>query len=173
MVLQHQNKTYNLESLPQSKVNITYQDEEGRIFSKLSEGVDFSVSDVIPSEQNNSLLVQNNESDSQFAHFEQLGRNVLTMPSIGLTLSTFQTANETAEAANEEANATISYYNYDLHGADWPEAFPACGSLEFQSPINLLPPITKYGKSYKILSAAVDSTKPEYSPVYNATLNSF
>lgn len=38
-------------------------------------------------------------------------------------------------------------WNYDLHGSDWVDMYPNCAD-QFQSPINLIDPETKYGYTY-------------------------
>ena len=53
-------------------------------------------------------------------------------------------------------------WNYDKQGADWAEKYPDCG-LPQQSPINLLDPVTEYGRAYEIHAAAADEHAPTYS----------
>ena len=70
----------------------------------------------------------------------------LSVPALGLTIKSNRTEIEkcTSEESEVKNETTEPKFNYDQHGADWPDLFPACGN-EQQSPINLLSPITKYG----------------------------
>lgn len=55
-------------------------------------------------------------------------------------------------AEDEEDNS----WNYAQNGRDWAINFPQCG-MPFQSPINLLSPVTDYGQSYRMYSIAEDN----------------
>lgn len=52
-------------------------------------------------------------------------------------------------------------WNYDLHGADWPDLYPNCAKSH-QSPINLLDYETEYGQSYNIYKFEDDNVVPTY-----------
>ena len=52
-------------------------------------------------------------------------------------------------------------WNYDLHGADWAEKYPDCG-LPQQSPINLLDPVTEFGRAYEIHPFEEDEHRADY-----------
>lgn len=55
----------------------------------------------------------------------------------------------------------VPEWNYDLHGSDWVENYPNCAD-QFQSPINLIDPETKYGKTYDIYPFEDDRHEPTY-----------
>jgi len=57
-----------------------------------------------------------------------------------------------------------SEYSYDDHGDDWLADYPSCGE-SFQSPINLLNPISEYGKSYMFYDYKDDKAKLTYQPI--------
>jgi hypothetical protein len=69
---------------------------------------------------------------------------------------------EVKEVVEEKAKLVRnSEWNYDEHGADWPAGYPDCG-LPQQSPINLIDPVTEFGKAYEIHPSEDDATKSNY-----------
>eukprot|EP00356_Strombidium_inclinatum_P013034 CAMPEP_0170503250 /NCGR_PEP_ID=MMETSP0208-20121228/44103_1 /TAXON_ID=197538 /ORGANISM="Strombidium inclinatum, Strain S3" /LENGTH=106 /DNA_ID=CAMNT_0010782795 /DNA_START=271 /DNA_END=591 /DNA_ORIENTATION=+ len=67
------------------------------------------------------------------------------VPAFNLSITTPDSEEENSSTSSSGAPS----YDYELHGEDWPYKFPECG-VGVQSPINLLPPYTKYGQSYEI-----------------------
>ena len=63
--------------------------------------------------------------------------------------------------AKVSVNMDQNTWDYSKNGEDWPIKFPACGSKQ-QSPVNLLTPISKYGKLYSVFDATTDMLKFEY-----------
>jgi len=60
-------------------------------------------------------------------------------------------------------------YNYDFQGRDWALTVATCDS-EFQSPINLMPPVTDYGPSYRFYDFNSDNLKIEFADAYNTLI---
>ena len=63
-------------------------------------------------------------------------------------------------------------YDFELHGADWAVQFEDC-SGEFQSPINLMTPITDYGTSYHFFDFADDKSELTYKTTLDQELSFF
>eukprot|EP00356_Strombidium_inclinatum_P010438 CAMPEP_0170506210 /NCGR_PEP_ID=MMETSP0208-20121228/54057_1 /TAXON_ID=197538 /ORGANISM="Strombidium inclinatum, Strain S3" /LENGTH=70 /DNA_ID=CAMNT_0010787589 /DNA_START=867 /DNA_END=1079 /DNA_ORIENTATION=+ len=61
--------------------------------------------------------------------------------------------------SNETKKSGFTYFH---HGADWVIEHPGCAT-EKQSPIDLLPPKTSYGHSYKYLLYNEDNLFKDYS----------
>ena len=57
-----------------------------------------------------------------------------------------------------------------MQGADWAEKYPDCG-LPQQSPINLLDPVTEFGRAYEIHDPEDDQTFSEYSDLGPTTID--
>lgn len=68
----------------------------------------------------------------------------------------------TDDSAADDVIQRNSEWNYDEHGADWVNIYPDC-ALPQQSPINLIDPVTEYGKSYEIHPSEDDSTVKKYN----------
>ena len=178
-------------STPDDKLIIKYKNNKNQLFEYTSDGGEFAIPWLSADPKKLGKLVAAGTSGARdFATYTKVkgqSSSSLIIPELKLRLNLkkFEGAEITHTEEVPETRLVMhggecpiigagerkkrAEWDYKQTGADWPAKYPDC-ALPQQSPINLLTPLTKYGRAYDIYDSAEDGTVPSYGDLAAAVV---